>query len=184
MKIFLHNHFIQYWCFYVLLLLFNTQYLVGISTAYKPKQDETKVNRIYDIAKYIYWPSNNESMFFVIGIIGSYNTEDFASNFYNQLDHKKIKDRPIIVEEYELASDISNPHILVIGDVDNITLKEVEKRIADKPILTVANSNSLKANFIDVHFVEDNNNAKFTLNEPELDRRGFDVDKRLIELLR
>jgi hypothetical protein len=128
------------------------------------REYQLKAVFLFNFAQFAEWPDSafaNEKSPLVIGIVGP---DPFGSALEATLHDESINGRPLALEHYSRVSDIKTCHILFITQPEIRHIDEIVKSVKDKPVLTVADSDSAATAGAMIRFTVQNNKVHFRIN--------------------
>lgn len=134
---------------------------------------------LWKIAEYIEWPEEkNKSKEFIIGVIGENPFNNILETVYVG-DKRKIKGKPVVIKYFKEVSNIGDCHILFISNSESSELFSILEQLANRSILTVADSENFGRMGVNINFFNKDGSIKFELNEESVKLSGLKVDYRL-----
>lgn len=135
---------------------------------------------LYNFTKYISWPAMSTNEPIRIGILADSLVFDEISQFLS--DKKSANGQPISLIHLKTPKNISNEHIVFLSDKSKFELKQVSKKIADKPILLVSEQPDgiKKGSIIDI--IRKDGSLKIQINKKQADRAKLKIDDQLIKI--
>jgi YfiR/HmsC-like len=138
---------------------------------------------IEKFTNYIKWPesymSNDISEPVNIYIYGESNFYDILKSTY---ENKEIFGKPVLVSQIYKIENLHDCHILFIPECGSRKLQEILKNTANKPILTIADTENYAARGVLINFVLKENKIQFEINKSAVKDSGLEFDFRLIKI--
>lgn len=136
---------------------------------------------IYNFAKFVHWPDNNQpdqSRPFIIGVFG-------VDPFNNDLDiikGKKIGDSEIDIRRYESVSDIEWCSILFIGSSERKNIQALVNEFKKRGILLIGDTPGYAHKGVMINFFQANNKLRFEINKDAAEGAGLKISSQLLRL--
>jgi hypothetical protein len=134
---------------------------------------------IYNFAKNIQWPTAQQSGDFVIGVLGK---SEITTELQSLADTKTLGTQKIVVKTFATVNDVSDCHMLFIGQANSKALTELSSKIGGKPVVIVTEKSGLCKQGSGINFVLVDNKLKYELNKTILDKSGVKVSAELARL--
>jgi len=146
-------------------------------------EDELKAAFLYKFGGYIDWPPGTfprPDSAIVIGVAGNPTLADALQRL---IRGRRIAERPLRLLRLDPHDDLSDIHILFIGENDEFSA--LLKRSAELPILTVTDQEAFDLGpYATISFVREDNRLRFDVALDEARRRGMRINARLLALAR
>jgi YfiR/HmsC-like len=134
---------------------------------------------IYKFTNYIDWDSLIPGDEFIIGVIG-------PSPVIEQLNEialtKTIKNKKIIVRQFNKPEEISPCHILFISQKTSFSLGDILAKVGGKGTLTISEKKGYAQKGTDINFIEVDNKLKFEANPKGISAAGLKASSQLLKL--
>ncbi|MDB5284873.1 MAG: putative transrane protein [Bacteroidota bacterium] len=148
-----------------------------------PDEDNEEYNIkaafIYRFTNYIDWDSLIPGKEFTIGIIGS-------SPVKSQLDEiaktKTVKDKKIIIVQFNKPEDIGPCQILFISQKTSFHLGDILAKVPGKGTLTISEKEGYAKKGAAINFIEVDNKLKFEANPKGISAAGLKASSQLLKL--
>jgi len=146
----------------------------------KHSEYEVKAAFLYNIGKFIEWPDkagkNREHL--ILGLLGN----DHFEGYLDALQGKKLRGKKIVVKRTNYIHGAKNCDILFISASEKTRIDSILKELANKPILTVADTNSFAEKGVMINFYIDNNRIRFAINNEAAKRANLRIHSNLLTL--
>jgi hypothetical protein len=139
--------------------------------------EELRAAYIYNFAKYIRWPTDNQ--IFVIGIY-SVNT-DAAIALKTTLKGKKIAGKDIVIKILDDNHTAASCQIIYCPDIENKKLASLLEMISQKPVLLVTKEDLIKKGAM-ISFLIEDEKIRFKLKKDALTKAGLFPTEGLLRL--
>lgn len=134
-------------------------------------------------ARFVDWPADDEEQDttdkFVITVIGNNPFETVLDSLY---ETKNIKNKEVFVRYISRIEDINNTDILFISESEKENLSEILSYVADKPILTVGDTEGFAERGVHINFFLDKGKIRFEINEKAARASGLYISHLLLNL--
>lgn len=155
--------------------------LLTAARAIAPAEYQSKAARIARIAQVTLWPANklNGTGALVIGVFG-----DDAMTAYLQeaVQGRRLNGHEVIVKRCAAVQEVASCHVLFIGRSEQDRQREILRKAASEPILTVGETE----NFMDrggiVRLAMNGGSAQFTFDASNLKRSRLEIDPETLAL--
>jgi len=149
-----------------------------------PAPEETeeysiKAAFIYRFTNYIDWDSLITGNEFVIGVIGPSPVKDELVEISRT---KTIKDKKILVLQFNTIEEISACHILFISQKAQFPLSDILSKAERKGTLTISEKPGYAARGTAINFVVVDNKLKFEANPKTINSTGLKASSQLLKL--
>jgi len=134
---------------------------------------------VVNIAKYSFWP-DNDAKDFKIAVFG-------RSKVFDELTkataNKDIRGKKIVVTQTDDAQSIGDVQIIYLSDGKSSQLAELQKSLAGKSVMVIAEREGLFKKGASFSFVVlDNNTLRFDINKKESESRHIKISQNLSSL--
>lgn len=146
----------------------------------KPSVYAVKAAFLYNFAKFIEWPREENEEFFLLTILG----KDPFGNFLDDLQDKLIKGKKIRIKRIGSLKEINSPHMLFISPSEKNQLKKIIKSLEKSAILTVGETEEFCQQGGMINFYLDQNKVRFEINNEAAKKVGLRIHSRLLKLAR
>ena len=149
-----------------------------------PLQDETeeydiKAAFIYKFTNYIDWDSHLQGNEFVIGVIGN---SPVSRHLTEIAQTKTIKDKKIVIRQFNNAEEIGPCQILFISRKTSATLDDILAKVADKGTLTISEKPGYAKKGAGINFIEVDDKLRFEVNTKRISSAGLKASSQLLKL--
>lgn len=135
---------------------------------------------IYNISRYVEWPSSYNADQFIIGVLG--NNAPIAGELEVIAKSKKLFGKPIQVDKYASASEIGNCNILFIPEKQMNNIGEAVSGINSKHVLLVTEQKGAISAGSGINFLFISNKLQFELHNGNITQNGLKVNSALESL--
>jgi YfiR/HmsC-like len=136
-------------------------------------------NIIYHFTKYIDWPQDKKSGYFIIGVTGN-------SPLYDELKkniaNKMVGDQKIVIIKFSSSASSFNCHILFITDEESGNMKKIVSKTAGTSTLLVSETEGLAQKGGCINFIVVSDHLKLEINKNNIEQRGLSIASELLEL--
>ena len=168
---------------------FNLGFLIIIlvlsalpATAQVSREFQIKAVFLYNFAQFTEWPESvfpNEKSPIVIGIVGP---DPFGTTLTETVHSETIQGHPLLIEHYAHAADVKTCHILFISQPEIRHCDEIIKSVKEKPVLTVADTDSAASAAAVIRFVVENNKVHFRVNAEAARAANISLSSKLLRV--
>lgn len=158
--------------------------LVGSSakaSAVAPVEYQSKAARIARIAQVTLWPVNklSGSTAIVIGVFG-----DDAMTTYMQeaVQGRRLNGHEVIVKRCSAIQEVASCHVVFIGRTEQERMRDILRRTASEPILTIGESDSFMDRGGIVQLAMNGGSAQFTFDASNLRKSRLEIDPETLAL--
>ena len=134
---------------------------------------------VYNFMTYVYWPESEQFDVVKIGILGDSPLEKPLREI---AEKKSTEERKLRVDVGEDIEDLGLCHVLFISSEQIGKLEEIQKRLGDRSVLTVADMPGLATRGVAINFVLVKGKLKFEINQQALKRAGLQASAQLLKL--
>jgi hypothetical protein len=142
---------------------------------------ELKAGVLYNIIKYIEWPSDslsNTPPTLQIGLLGQI---PFAEAL-EVLDGKSIQERKLVVKKLSSAQDASTCHVVFIGASEKPRLSQIIGELRQRPVLTVSEVEGFAERGGMVNLLAGQNRINMEINREVTRQSRLAVSSQLLKL--
>jgi len=145
-----------------------------------PLKNRIKVSFIYNFAKFVTWPKdNNSSNTFSICAIGG----EPLYSFLNHLSKvKKIKNKTILILKNPSLNKLKACNILFIGSSESDNLKSILGKLKGLPVLTLGDTKGYERRGVGITLCEVNRKIRFKINPKAISNAGLTASSELLKL--
>lgn len=155
--------------------------LSGDANAQHQLEYKIKAAFLYNFAKFVEWPNLKDldpSLPFIVGVLG----DDPFGPELEAIRKKNIRGRRILIKHFETIDDVFACHILFISFKDSNLVKEALKKIREKQILTIGETEGFAKSGGTIGFVEKQNKIHFEINRKSAASVGLSISSKLLKL--
>ncbi len=160
-------------------LLFASIALVLFTINVKGQNERLQANYIYNIVKYVEWPTEYKTGDFVIGVLGS---SPITKELKKLAETKKVFNQKITIVEFNSTDQISKCHVLFISKLSSGLINLAVAKVGNNATLIIGESEGLATQGAGINFIKQEDALSFQLNEVSIKRRGLQVDSKLKSL--
>ncbi len=162
--------------------------LIGLSVPAARAQEviapeyQVKAAFLYNFAKFADWPANaftNNNQSFVIVVYGK---NPFGRILEETVKGKKIADRNVSVRVCNKLADIGDCHLLFTTESDKERLSDLFTHLANRPTLTVGQSEGFAHRGGMINFIKENAHVRFEINDGRAKAAKLKLSSRLLRL--
>lgn len=141
---------------------------------------EVKAAFLYNIGKFVEWPEKpgERGEHLVLGVLG----DDPFEGCLDALQGKKLRGKKIVVKRITSFHGAKTCNILFIAASEKERINLILKELANKPILTVGDTDSFAAKGVMINFYIDNNRIRFAINNEAAKRANLRIHSNLLTL--
>lgn len=143
---------------------------------------ELKAVLIYNFAQFTEWPTNafeSADSPFVIGILGN---DPFGGTLETTVQNETRVGRKFIVKHFSSVEEVTNCHILYIGQSEAKRLDKVVAELKGKPVLTLSDILNSAYQGVCVRFLTENNKIRLRVNTDSLQAANLVMSSKLLRL--
>ena len=123
---------------------------------------------IYQITNYFQWPNDHET--FTIGVLGK---TPLLKELYKLAAAKKIKNKTIIIKQFNSISSVTDCHILFIPYKESLKIDSIKKMLKGKQVLLISEKPGMARKGASINFVSIDGMMKFELNKSSYKASGL-----------
>lgn len=145
---------------------------------------EVKAEFIERFTRFVEWPADHwkdAQKSFVIGFRGR---DPLLATLRAKAPSWQIKGRPVEVREVTEAAEIAGCDLLFISGTEAARLEWLLERTADRPVLTVADTDGFGRRGVLINFYVERASVRFEINQRSAQRSGLEFRARLLKLAR
>jgi hypothetical protein len=139
-----------------------------------------KAAYLYKFAGYVEWPENSflrPDTPLTFGVMGD---EPFAAELTRLVAGRSVAGRPLAVRRVREGEPLTGLHILFIGRADDQLLDQVNRAVANRPVLVVSEFDSGLARGSTINFVVADGRVKFAISAESAEKRSLKLSSRLL----
>jgi hypothetical protein len=146
---------------------------------------EAKSEFLERFTRFIEWPAGSSAEAagspFVIGVVG----RDPFGPYLDALGARTIKGKSVRVRRLAGTTEIAGCcHVLYISASESKELPKILARTAERPVLTVGDTDGYGAAGVLINLVAEGGRIAFEVNEPAVKRSGLKFNSKLLRLAR
>ena len=148
------------------------------------REYQLKAAFIYNFAQFVIWPDGampSSDSPFVVGVVGQ---DPFSHALEDTMDGKTIAGHPISVKHLDSADQVSGCQLVFVPATEDDRLDDIFKAVADRPILTVGESNKFPDSGGTIRFFIEDSRIRFEINLDSAARGGIRISSKLCSLAR
>ncbi|MFY8185264.1 MAG: YfiR family protein [Bacteroidia bacterium] len=135
---------------------------------------------VYNFMKYVEWPEEESKGDFIVGLIGDSKIKEDLSVLAN---NKKLKGRKIVFKVFDKVEDITYCHLIYVSSSKSSSIKVINKKFANKPLLIVGEREESVYKGAALSFLTtDEDELKFDINKKEIESHKLKISSSLIKL--
>lgn len=149
------------------------------------REHAVKAAFIYNFAQFTQWPADafpSEDSPLILGIIGESSPIEAA--LQQAVAGKTVNRHPIAVKHLNAVSEVPSTHLLVIPGAGDAHLEEIFKQVADRPIMTVGESDFFPWSGGTIRFITEENKVRFEINPDSAEKAHLKISSKLMKLAR
>jgi hypothetical protein len=146
----------------------------------KPSEYEVKAVFLYNLAKFIEWPDKalDDASTLTLYILG----DDPFGIYLDAIKGKSIKGKSIDIKLIDSPDALKSTGILFISSSEKEQLRDILKRIFNRPILTVGDTQSFARAGVMINFYIENNKIRFEINTDAAKVAGLKISSNLLKM--
>lgn len=145
----------------------------------KGQHERLQANYIYNIVKYIEWPTAYKTGDFIIGVLGN---SSVTKELKKLAETKKVFNQKITILEFNSTDQISKCHVLFISKLSSGLINLAVAKVGTNSTLIIGESEGLATQGAGINFIVQEDVVSFQLNEVSIKKRGLLVDSKLKSL--
>ncbi len=130
---------------------------------------------IYQATHYFQWPDDDKETF-TIGVIGK---SALSEELHKLAAVKKIKNKTIIIKQFDSASSITDCNILFIPYKESLKIDNIKKAINGKHTLLISEKPGMAEKGTCINFVSIDGMMKFELNQSSYKSSGLRASSKI-----
>ena len=143
------------------------------------REYKLKAYFIYTFTRYIEWNDLEEDSTFIIGIIGN---SKLISPLEKIANSKLVKDKKIIVKQWDQFKNGEKCHILFISKSERKDLAKIINKVEGKHILTIGDTRGFAKQGVCINFIVVSDKIRFEINREITGNTGLKVSSQLLKL--
>lgn len=141
-------------------------------------ENAMKAAYLYNFALFTEWPEHSDVLNLCI------SAEDDLAYALNSIEGREIRGMRLNVMRLATLRDVSNCHILFLGESDRSRARELLNRVSSSPILTVTDVDGMTAQGVMIGILESDKHLAFEINLEASKRAGLALSSKLLRLAR
>lgn len=159
------------------LIIVFTMLLFGVSS--RAQMSQFKALYLYNFAKNISWPEENQGKEFVITVIGD---NEVASELDKISSSKKIGVRSVVVKKVATTTAVPKSQIIYLGESKVSQMHSLIGAQSKNNVLIVSGKNGQCANGAGISFVAANGKLNYEISSNNISNSGLICAQKLIKL--
>jgi hypothetical protein len=156
----------------------------AVARAEPSREYAVKAAFIYNFAQFTQWPADafaSADSPFVIGVVGD---DPFSGALDRAVAGKTVAGHPMVVKRVDNAADLGECGLIFLPASQEARVSDVLKALADKPILTVGETDNFPWAGGVIRFVTEDNKVRFEINPEAAERARLRISSKLMKLAR
>jgi len=133
---------------------------------------------VYNFTRFIQWPSSN-SQEFVIGILGK---SDIYSQLQSIATNKRIGSAPIVIKQYNSASEIGKCQILFVSSEVSSQVVQLAAQLQSKNTLLITERSGMSRKGASICFAIEDGKQKFEISKSNVAKTGLMINNQLLDM--
>ena len=145
-----------------------------------PSEYQVKAKYLYNLARFVDWPEHtfaDSNSSYIIGILGE---DPFGIDLEKTVEGKKVKGRNFSVKRFKNCTHLEFCHILFINLGNPRKLHEAIKKIDDKNILTVGDTENFAHNGGIINFIIKEKKIRFQVNLQAAETSDIQISSKIL----
>jgi hypothetical protein len=144
--------------------------------------EKLKTAFIFQFAKYIEWPDEQNATSFSISMVGSSPMWNFLQDLARE---KRIKEKAIELYNVTGVSELRRSHVVVLTDDNEETVTQVLRRTRGTHALLVGQGDGLASMGIMINFfITPEGRLRFEINRKAAEAEGLVISSQLLKMAR
>ena len=160
-------------------IILATLILLSSALAANSQIAKFKSAYIYNICRYVEWPSSYRQGNFVIGIVGSSN---ITSELENLAKTKIVLGQTIVVQKYKTIATAKKCHVLYVPSSQSKNLPSAVVKVGKNATLIMSEKSGALNKGAAINFIVSDNKLKFELKKTNATRQGLKLNPNLFKL--
>ncbi len=142
---------------------------------------EVKAAVLYNLGKFVDWPSEWTNGPLCIGIVGQ---DPFGQALDEVARGKPINGREVVIKRFKPGEDFIGCHIVFIGSSEKSRLRSILSRFGTRPVLTVGDMPGFcdEGGIVSLELVD--NKVRLTINRDVAEKARLHLSSKLLSLAR
>jgi hypothetical protein len=138
---------------------------------------KVKVLFLYQISKYVMWPTEPSPNGFTIGLYGEY--PELFSELNKLAAEKKRGDQPYVIIQYKQLSEIKSCHVLYLTPERDGDISKVLEKLKGKNTLLVTDKDGMIKKGACINFFYEDNKQRFEVSNENVKQQGLKISTKL-----
>jgi len=165
--------------FLAALLLLSSFFSGAIPLNAQVRNYSIQANIIYHFTKYIDWPPSKKTGDFIIGVTGDSPLYDAL---VENISHKLVNGRRIIIKKINSSSITFDCHILFVSEDESRNIRRIAKQTENTSTLIVSEEEGLAKKGSCINFTIAGDHLKLEINKKNIETRKLDIATELLQL--
>jgi hypothetical protein len=148
------------------------------------REEQVKAAMLYNFVQFVEWPADAFAASDSPLIIGVMNPNPFGDVLDQLVRGKSVNSHPIIIRHCNSADEIQGCHALFVPAARESDLNSIFRKIADKPVLSVGESDAFPWAGGIMRFYTEDNKIRFEVNVDAAVRARLTISSKLMKLAR
>lgn len=132
---------------------------------------------VYNFAKYIEWPENQQQGDFIIGVVA---TESVVNQFKSSLEGKLKRSQKIIVQNLLATNSYQQCSIIFIAEDKSDMIAKVKQEMSGSGVIVTEKAGAIKSGSF-INMVQSNGKMNFEISD-QLKNKNLKVSSELLRL--
>jgi len=168
----------------ILTVILSLLWLSAVGKDLTPKEIDHKADFIIKAVGYVTWPdgdSTNANGEIVIAVVGE---SQLTPRLIELAAEKTAQGTKMVVKTKALEDDLTDCQVLFMATEDKAELAQILKKIQEKPVLTISDSDYFARYGVMVNFYKKDGDSKirFEVNTMTLGLAGLKMSSKLLKL--
>ena len=152
--------------------------------AQQPEEDNRLAKAVFlvNLTKFVTWPGDafpHDQAPLVIGIVGE---DPFGSFLEEAIKTERASSRPLMIRRYSGVSEVSDCHLLFIGQQDAGLQRTIVDSLQNRPVLTVSDREGFVENGGMIGFRKIEGKLHLQVNPEAAAESGLSISSKLLRL--
>jgi hypothetical protein len=155
-------------------------HVISVADAAPVEADQVKAAFLFNFAKFVTWPKEAvEDRTIAICV---FDDEVFETTLEQVIGGRSVGDRAVVVDRRASADEARGCDIVFIPASERARSEAIIDRLAERPILTVGDTEGFAARGGIVNFRVEENRVRFEVNPDAAKRAGLELSSQLLKL--
>jgi len=148
------------------------------------REYQVKAAFVFNFAQFVQWPGkafSSDDAAFVIATVGA---DPFEGALEKAVAGKTISGHPVIVKHFATSDQIGDCHLLFVPAGEDANLSAVFRRIGERPVLTVGESEAFPRTGGCIRFYIEEGKVRFEINPDAATKANLKISAKLMSLAR